>query len=109
MLIIGSIEGWGRRPVGNWVVYAKKPFRRADNMLRYLGRYTHRVGIATSRLVDVNEEHVTFRSKEGKTVTLAPVEFLRRFVQHVLPAGFVKIWHYGLLTGANVEGKLAVG
>jgi predicted Zn-ribbon and HTH transcriptional regulator len=92
----------------DWVVYAKKPFRRADHVLRYLGRYTHRVAIANSRLVDVDEEHVTFRTKEGKTVTLTAVEFLRRFVQHVLPAGFVKIRHYGLLAGANVEGKLAV-
>jgi hypothetical protein len=58
--------------------------------------------------VEVTGEHVTFRTKEGKTATLPPVEFLRRFVQHVLPPGFVKIRHYGLLAGANVAGKLAV-
>jgi hypothetical protein len=92
----------------DWVVYAKKPFRRAEHVLRYLGRYTHRVGIANSRLVHVAPERVTFRTKEGKTETLSPVEFLRRFVQHVLPAGFVKIRHYGLLAGVNVPGKLAL-
>jgi hypothetical protein len=92
----------------DWVVYAKKPFRRAEHVLRYLGRYTQQVGIANSRLVDVTEEHVTCRTKAGKTETLAPVEFLRRFVQHVLPPGFVKIRHYGLLAGTNVQGKLAV-
>jgi hypothetical protein len=92
----------------DWVVYAKKPFRRAEHVLRYLGRYTHRVGIANSRLVHVDPERVTFRTKEGKTETLSPVEFLRRFVQHVLPAGFVKIRHYGLLAGVNVKGKLAL-
>lgn len=69
----------------NWVVYAKKPFKRVDHVLKYLGRYTHRVGIANSRLVDVRDDLVTFRTKNGKTVSLTPVEFLRRFVQHVLP------------------------
>jgi len=84
----------------NWVVYAKKPFKRVDHVLKYLGRYTHRVGIANSRLVDVRDDAVTFRTKNGKTVSLAPVEFLRRFVQHVLPDGFHKIRHYGLCSGA---------
>ena len=84
----------------NWVVYAKKPFKRVDHVLKYLGRYTHRVGIANSRLVDVRDDAVTFRTKNGKTVSLAPVEFLRRFVQHVLPDGFHKIRHYGLYAGA---------
>jgi len=84
----------------NWVVYAKKPFKRVDHVLKYLGRYTHRVGIANSRLVDVRDDAVTFRTKNGKTVSLAPVELLRRFVQHVLPDGFHKIRHYGLYAGA---------
>jgi len=82
-----------------WVVYAKKPFRKVDHVLRYLGRYTHRVAIASSRLVDVRDDVVTFRTKNGKTVSLAPVEFLRRFVLHVLPEGFHKIRHYGLYAG----------
>ena len=66
------------------------------------------MGISNSRLLEVTDEHVTFRTKEGKTATVKPVEFLRRFVQHVLPGGFTKIRHYGLLAGANVKGKLEV-
>ena len=89
-----------------WVVYAKKPFCRADHVLRYLGRYTHRVGLSNSRLVDVTENTVTFRTKDGQTVTLSPIEFLGRFLQHVLPPSFVKIRHFGLLAGAHVDGKL---
>jgi len=87
----------------NWVVYAKEPFRKVDHVLRYLGRYTHRVAIANSRLVEVTAEAVTFRTKDGKTITLSPVEFLRRFVQHVLPGRFHKIRHYGLYAGAHAR------
>jgi len=90
-----------------WIVYAKKPFKRVDHVLKYLGRYTHRVGIANSRLVDVNDDAVTFRTKNGKTVTITPIEFLRRFVQHVLPDGFHKIRHYGLYAGAAEEARVA--
>jgi hypothetical protein len=90
-----------------WIVYAKKPFKRVDHVLKYLGRYTHRVGIANSRLVDVSDDAVTFRTKNGKTVTITPVEFLRRFVQHVLPDGFHKIRHYGLYAGAAEQTRLA--
>jgi len=86
-----------------WIVYAKKPFRRSDHVLKYLGRYTHRVAIANSRLVNVTEQSVTFRTKNGESVTLAPAEFLRRFVQHVLPPGFHKIRHYGLYAAAHAE------
>jgi len=86
-----------------WVVYAKKPFAGPEQVFRYLGRYTHRVGIANSRLLDVGEDRVTFRTKDGKAITLTPVEFLARFVQHVLPKGFVKIRHYGLLASSNVH------
>lgn len=68
----------------SWVVYAKKPFREVRHVLAYLGRYTHRVAISNSRLVEVTDEHVTFRTKNGKTVTLPAVAFLRRFVQHVV-------------------------
>jgi hypothetical protein len=89
-----------------WIVYAKKPFKRVDHVLKYLGRYTHRVGIANSRLVDVRDDAVTFRTKNGKTVTVTPLEFLRRFVQHVLPDGFHKIRHYGLYAGAAEEAHL---
>jgi len=96
----------GKLAPKSWVVYAKKPFRRADHVLQYLGRYTHRVGISNSRLLDVSDHHVTFATKNGKTTTVSPVEFLKRFVQHVLPPSFVKIRHYGLLAGRNVDGKL---
>jgi len=90
-----------------WIVYAKRPFARVDHVLKYLGRYTHRVGISNSRLVDVNDEAVTFRTKNGKTVTVTHVEFLRRFVQHVLPDGFHKIRHYGLYAGAAEHARQA--
>lgn len=90
----------------DWVVYAKKPFRRAEHVLEYLGRYTHRVGIANSRLLDVTHERVTFRTKNDHTTTISPLEFLRRFVQHVLPPHFVKIRHYGLLASSRVEHEL---
>ena len=79
-----------------WVVYAKAPFRRSQHVLSYLGRYTHRVGIANSRLLDVGPGHVTFRTKGKGTATLHPVDFLARFIQHVLPDGFHKIRHAGL-------------
>ncbi|MDZ4064005.1 MAG: IS91 family transposase [Coriobacteriia bacterium] len=92
----------------NWVVYAKKPFRRADHVLRYLGRYTHRVAISNSRLLDVGPNHVTFRTKKGRRLTLHPVQFLKRFVEHILPASFVKIRHYGLYSSANVNTKLPI-
>jgi hypothetical protein len=91
----------------SWVVYAKRPFRRVDYVLAYLGRYTHRVGIANSRLVNVQDDEVTFRTKNAKTITVTPVEFLRRFVQHVLPDGFHKIRHYGLYAGAAEDARLA--
>jgi len=90
-----------------WIVYAKKPFKRVDHVLKYLGRYTHRVGIANSRLVNVQDHAVTFRTKNGKTVTVTPVEFLRRFLQHVLPDGFHKIRHYGLYAGAAQDARHA--
>lgn len=87
----------------SWVVYAKKPFKRVEHVIKYLGRYTHRVGIANSRIVDASEHAVTFRTKNGATVSLAPHEFLQRFVQHVLPDGFKKIRHAGLYAGASVS------
>jgi len=84
----------------NWVVYVKKAFRHAEHVLKYLGRYTHRVAISNGRFVAISQEGVTFRTKEGKAITLPPTEFLRRFLQHVLPKGFQKIRHYGLYASA---------
>jgi hypothetical protein len=79
-----------------WIVYAKPTFGRAEHVLAYLGRYTHRVGISNSRLVDVSATRVTFHTRGEGLESLAPVTFLRRFVQHVLPDGFHKIRHIGL-------------
>jgi hypothetical protein len=92
-----------------WVVYAKRPFAGPDAVLAYLSRYTHRVAIANSRLIALDERGVTFKWKDyrakerarHKTMTLAPDEFMRRFLLHVLPSGFHRIRHYGLLARAR--------
>jgi hypothetical protein len=91
-----------------WVVYAKRPFGSVEHVFQYLGRYTHRVGISNQRLLSINDREVRFLTKEGKSVSLSPEEFIRRFLQHVLPHSFVKIRHYGLLAPANVNTKLQV-
>jgi len=79
-----------------WVAYLKRAFCSPQWVLQYLGRYTHRVGIANSRLLNVTAEEVTFRTKCGRQVTLTPVAFLQRFVLHILPGRFKKIRHAGL-------------
>ena len=97
-----------------WVVYAKRPFGGPAQVLKYLARYTHRVAISNARLLEVSAGNVTFRYKDyaadnqQKTMTLSADEFLRRFIQHVLPHGFVKIRHYGLLASKQREMKLNV-
>jgi hypothetical protein len=97
-----------------WVVYAKRPFGGPAQVLKYLARYTHRVAISNSRLVELRDGRVTFRYKDyadghrPKTMTLDADEFLRRFVQHVLPSGFVKVRHYGLLANRQREHRLAL-
>jgi hypothetical protein len=90
----------------SWVVYAKRPFGGPEQVIRYLGRYTHRVGISNQRLVAMDERGVTFRTKEGRSITVAPHEMLARFVQHVLPRGFVKIRHYGLHSASHATTRL---
>jgi hypothetical protein len=96
-----------------WVVYAKPPFGGPERVLEYLGRYTHRVAIANSRLVDIAEGKVTFKWKDyrhesrNKLMCLDAQEFLRRFLLHVLPSGFQRIRHYGLLANRQREAKLA--
>jgi hypothetical protein len=88
----------------DWVVYAKRPFAGPEAVLAYLSRYTHRVSISNSRLIACDENGVTFKWKDYrakrlhryKTMTLATPEFIRRFLIHVLPAGFHRIRHYGL-------------
>jgi hypothetical protein len=91
-----------------WHLYAKRPFGGPEQVIQYLGRYTHRVGISNSRLESMDEDgRVTFRTKNGQKVTLAAEAFLGRFLQHVLPKGFVKIRHYGLLAPSSVGTHLA--
>lgn len=92
----------------DWHVYAKRPFGGPEQVLRYLSRYTHRVGISNDRLVSMDEHGVTFRTKAGKAISLPAEQFLGRFLEHVLPAGFVKIRHYGLMAPGNVNTKLAL-
>ncbi len=89
-----------------WVVYAKRPFGGPAQVIRYLGRYTHRVGISNHRFVSMGERGVTFRTRDGKSVTVPAEELLARFVQHVLPRGFVKIRHYGLHSASHATTRL---
>ena len=89
-----------------WVSYAKPPFAGPESVYRYLGRYTHRVGLSNQRLVSATDEAVTFRTRGDQTATLHPHEFLRRFLLHVLPSGYVKLRHYGLLAPGNVNTRL---
>jgi len=105
-----------------WVVYAKKPFAGPAAVLAYLSRYTHRVAISNSRLIAMDERGVTFKWKDyrvkesakggtngktrHKTMTLAPEEFMRRFLLHVLPGGFHRIRHYGLLANGSRKTSL---
>ncbi len=89
-----------------WVVYAKPPFGGAEQVFAYLGRYTHRVGISNHRLVRMDARGVCFRTRGDKTVTLPADEFLRRFLLHVLPKGFTKIRHYGLMAASHATTTL---
>ncbi len=97
-----------------WVVYAKRPFAGPKTVLSYLSRYTHRVAIANSRLLKFNDQGVTFkwkdyRSKQRfryKSMTLKTDEFIRRFLIHVLPGGFHRIRHYGLLANSGRRDNL---
>jgi len=89
-----------------WVVYAKRPFGGPAQVFGYLGRYTHRVAISNQRLLSMDELGVRFVTRGDATATLAPQTFIGRFLQHVLPSGFVKIRHYGLLAAGNVNTRL---
>ena len=96
-----------------WVVYAKRPFAGPEQVLDYVGRYTHRVAISNSRLLDIDHGKITFRYKDyrhdgqQKTMTLDAEEFIRRFLLHVLPDGFQRIRYYGFLGNRYREEKLA--
>jgi hypothetical protein len=125
LAFFGDIEGLRRRQAfaahlaplkrKNWFVYAKPPFSGPEAVLAYLARYTHRVAIANSRLVALDERDVTFRYKDYRrngqaryrTMTLSADEFIRRFLLHVLPKGFHRIRHYGLLASPGCKANIA--
>src|SRR5690349_7427996 len=125
LAFFGEIKGLGRceaftahlAPLKkkNWFVYAKPPFAGPEAVLAYLARYTHRVAISNSRLIVLDERGVTFRYKDYRrngqaryrTMTLSADEFIRRFLLHVLPNGFHRIRHYGLLASASCKTNIA--
>ena len=125
LAFFGELEGLCRREAfaahlaplrrKNWFVYAKAPFARPEAVLAYLARYTHRVAISNSRLLGLDERGVTFRYKDYRrkgqaryrTLTLATDECIRRFLLHVLPKGFHRIRHYGLLASATCKANIA--
>lgn len=96
----------------NWVVYAKRPFGGPKQVIEYLGRYTHKVAISNYRIKEVTERKTTFSYKDyrdqgkRKEMTLSNAEFVRRFSMHILPLRFVRIRHYGILSGSWKRGKL---
>jgi hypothetical protein len=100
--------------IAEWLVYAKKTFPGPEQVLAYLARYTHRVAITNSRLLDLDETHVSFRWEDrrkrgghkGKVMRITIAEFMRRFLLHVLPNGFHRIRHYGLLANGHRADKL---
>ena len=99
-----------------WVVYAKRPFAGPEQVLAYLARYTHRVAISNSRLLQLDDDHVSFRWKDyrengtdcRKVMNLSVGEFMRRFLLHVLPDGFHRIRHYGLFANGHRAEKLSL-
>ena len=98
----------------DWVVYSKAPFAGPEQVIRYLGQYTHRIALSNHRLVSMENGHVTFRWKDRadgdrkKLLTLDAVQFLRRFLLHVLPRGLVRIRHYGLLANSVRKQRLEI-
>lgn len=96
----------------NWIVYCKKPFKSCGHVIEYLGRYTHRVAISNNRILKLDNDMVTFKwrdYKDGsklKEMTIPAIEFMRRFLLHILPTGFTKIRHYGFLGNRNKNTKL---
>jgi hypothetical protein len=97
-----------------WVVYCKPPFNDAACVVEYLGRYTHRVAISNKRIVNIENGSVTFKwrdykaNSQTKVMTISAEEFIRRFLIHVLPRGFMKIRHYGLLGNRNKDTKIKI-
>ena len=98
----------------NWIVYAKPPFGSPQHVLAYLGRYTHRVAIANSRLVSLDDDAVAFHWRDyrhgnaARVMTLHPAEFIRRFLLHALPDGFHRIRHFGFLANGHRRSRLVL-
>ena len=98
----------------DWVVYCKPPFKSAASVVEYLGRYTHRVAISNSRIQNIDNGQVAFKWRDykdrgrWKVMSIPAPEFIRRFLMHVLPAGFMKIRHYGLLGNRDKTKRLAL-
>jgi hypothetical protein len=96
----------------NWNVYAKKPFANPDRVIEYLGKYTHRVAISNHRIISMDNNKVTFKCKDNRTgkytqtITMNATEFIRRFLQHVLPCGFYKIRYMGIMALSCAKSKL---
>jgi predicted Zn-ribbon and HTH transcriptional regulator len=97
-----------------WVVYCKSPLKKPDQVVRYIGRYTHRVAISNQRLISVEQEQVRFRYKNYRKsrivweeISLDALEFIKRFLWHVLPHGFHKIRHYGFMTNSRCRERIA--
>lgn len=92
-----------------WITYAQKPLKGVGSVINYLGRYTHRVAISNSRITEINQNRVSFRYKDNnrngitKTMTLDAVEFIRRFMLHVLPNNFYKIRYFGVMASVNAN------
>jgi hypothetical protein len=97
-----------------WIPHIKETFKGAENVIEYLGRYTHRIAISNSRILSISDQGITFSVKDYKKqgtqsqITLTPVEFIRRFLMHILPKGFVKIRHYGILSNRSKKVKLTI-
>lgn len=97
----------------NWIVYAKKPFGSPQTVLDYLGRYTHRVALSNDRILQVEDRKVTLSYRDRrdgdqkKTMTLEAQEFIRRFLLHILPDGFMRIRHFGFLANRSKKQTLA--
>ena len=98
----------------DWVVYCKPPFKNANSVIEYLGRYTHRVAISNNRILNIDSGKVTFKwrdyrdNNKMKTMVLDADEFIRRFILHILPPRFMKIRHFGLLGNRNKTKKLTL-
>ena len=95
----------------NWNVYVKKSFAGPERVVEYLGKYTHRVAICNDRILSIEDHNIRFRWKDykasgsNKIINLDAAEFIRRFIQHILPNGFYKIRYYGLLASVNAKTK----